>query len=77
VLQPFNTVDSVLLLGAGLWAAPDLKQSLPPSRFSVVCNYNIKGVVRSARVRFDPGGRFIPLSRTVTAGTLTECMVPR
>jgi hypothetical protein len=77
VLQPFNTVAGELLLGAGLWASPDLKQSLPASRFSVVCNYNIKGVVRSARIRFDPTGRFEPLSRTITAGTLTECMVPR
>jgi hypothetical protein len=41
MLQPYNTVNNELLLGAGLWASPGLKGPLPSSRFSVICNYTI------------------------------------
>lgn len=77
MLQPYNTVEGELLLGAGLWTAPDLKQPLPPARFSVVCNYTIKGVMKSTRIRFDATSSFNPLGKTVTAGTLTDCVLPR
>jgi hypothetical protein len=77
MLQPYNTVQGELLLGAGLWTAPDLKQSPPPTRFSVVCNYTIKGVTKSARIRFDATSSFNPTGKTVTAGTLTDCVIPR
>ena len=77
VLQPLNTVGNELLLGAGLWAASDLKGTLPPHRFTVVCNYNIKGVMKSAAIRFDPAAAFSPVGRTVTLGTLTDCVIPR
>jgi hypothetical protein len=77
MLQPYNTVQDELLLGAGLWAAPDLKQSLPPTQFSVVCTYTIKGVMKSARIRFDAMSSFNPMGKTVTAGTLTDCVLPR
>ena len=77
MLQPYSTVAGELLLGAGLWTAPDMKQSLPTGRFSVVCNYNIKGVMKSARVRFDPKSPFNPMGKTATAGTLTDCVLPR
>jgi hypothetical protein len=55
----------------------DPKQPLPEARFSVVCNYHIKGVVKSARIRFSPTARFTRLTTSITAGTLTDCMVPR
>ena len=77
LLQPYNTVGGELLLGAGLWTAPDMKQALPAQRFSAVCNYNITGVVRSALIRFEPRAAFGATGRTVTVGTLTDCMVPR
>lgn len=77
ILQPYNTTGSEILLGAGLWACPDMKPPLPPGRFTVVCNYNIKGVIKSAAVRFGRTGSFGPLGRTTTVGTLTECMIPR
>ena len=77
MLQPYNTVEGELLLGAGLWTAPDLKQPLPPARFSVVCNYTIKGVMRSARIRFDAAASFNTMGKTATAGTLTDCVLPR
>jgi hypothetical protein len=76
-LQPFNTVGNQLFLAAGLWSSPDLQKSLPEGRFTVVCNYHIKGVVKSARIRFSTVAPFVPLATTVTAGTLTDCMVPR
>ncbi|MBN1606034.1 MAG: hypothetical protein JW940_05345 [Polyangiaceae bacterium] len=76
-LQPFNTVGHQLFLGAGLWSSLGPDKPLPTGRFSVVCNYNIKGVVKSARIRFSPTARFTRLGTSVTAGTLTDCMVPR
>lgn len=77
MLQPFNTVGNELLLGAGLWTSPDLKGPLPGSRFSVICNYNIKGVVKSVSIRFNPKSTFSPVGKTVTAGSLTDCVLPR
>ncbi|MBN1611641.1 MAG: hypothetical protein JW940_33710 [Polyangiaceae bacterium] len=77
VLQPYNTVKNELLLGSGLWGWPDLKQNLPPTRFSVVCTYLPLGVVKSVSVRFGPTARFNPVGNTVTAGTLTNCVLPR
>jgi hypothetical protein len=77
ILQPYNTVGNELLLGAGLWSSPDLKEPLPEARFTVICNYHIKGVMKSALIRFAPAASFAPLGRTVTVGTLTDCMIPR
>ena len=77
MLQPYNTVGNKLFLGAGLWNSPALQEPLPEGRFTVVCNYNIKGVAKSVRVRFAPTGSFVALGKTVTAGTLTECVIPK
>jgi hypothetical protein len=77
VLQPVNTTGNELLLGGGLWSSPDLKAPLPPDRFSVICNYQIKGFMRSASIRFDPTTAFFPTSKTVTVGTFTDCVLPR
>jgi len=76
LLQPYNTAAGELFLGADLWTAPDLKPPLPAGRFSAFCNFNIKGVMR-APIRFDPTAAFGQPGRTVTAGTLTDCTVPR
>ena len=77
ILQPYNTVAGEILLGAGLWSSPDLNGPLPQERFTVVCNYHIKGVIKSATIRFGPTGTFAPLGRTTTVGTLTDCSIPR
>jgi hypothetical protein len=77
ILQPFNTVKGELLMGAGLWRCPDFEQSVPESRFTAVCNYHIAGVVKSASLRFDIKNPFTPLGKTVTVGTLTDCVIPR
>jgi hypothetical protein len=77
ILQPYNTVKNELLLGAGLWSAPDLREPLPRGRFTVVCNYHMEGVMKSASTRFGLRGTFAPLRRTVTVGTLNGCVIPR
>lgn len=77
ILQPYNTVGNELLLAAGLWSSPDLKGTLPASRFSVVCNYHIKGIMRAAAIRFDPAAPFGPVSKSITVGSLSDCMLPR
>ena len=77
ILQPYNTVGSELLLGAGLWTAADLKKPLPAARFTVVCNYHIEGVAKSAAIRFDPAAPFVPAGKSLTAGTLSDCTLPR
>lgn len=76
VLQPYNTTGEELLLGAGLWTSPDLKGPLPPARFTVVCNYHIEGVTRSAAIRFGAGAAFSPVAKVVTVGSLTDCVLP-
>ena len=73
ILQPYNTVGSELLLGAGLWTAPELKRPLPAVRFTVVCNYHIDGVAKSASIRFDAAAPFSPIGKRVTVGTLSDC----
>lgn len=75
VLQPLNTTDKKLFLGAGLWTSAALKESLPNGRFVVTCAYHVQGVVRSASVRFAAKRAMSPLKRTVTAGTLTDCVL--
>jgi hypothetical protein len=77
VLQPVNTTGNELLLGAGLWSSSDLKGTLPPDRFSVICNYQVKGFMRSAAIRFDPTTAFFSLPKTVTVGAFADCVLPR
>jgi hypothetical protein len=77
VLSPFNTVKNELFLGAGLWENAVLSGPLPPGRFSVACNYHIVGVLRSESLRWAPTGAFGPVDRSLTVGTLTDCVVPQ
>lgn len=77
ILQPYNTVGNELLLGAGLWRSPDFKDGLPDQRFTAVCNFNIKGLMKSASIRFDPNHAFSPLGKVATIGSLTDCVVSR
>ena len=77
ILQPYNTVGSELLLGAGLWTGPEMKRPLPAARFTVVCNYHIDGVAKSASIRFDATAPFSPIGKRVTVGTLSDCALPR
>jgi len=77
ILQPYNTVGSELLLGASLWTSPELKKPLPAARFTVVCNYHIEGVAKSAAIRFDAAAPFSAVGKTVTVGTLSDCALPQ
>lgn len=75
-LSPFNTVKNQLLLGAGLWAAPDLADPLPRGRFTVVCNFHVLGVSRPA-LRWAEEGEWKPSAESVPTGTLGDCTIPR
>jgi hypothetical protein len=77
MLQPYNTVDNELLLGAGLWTSPEMKQPLPLGRFSVVCTYDVKGMMRSAAIRFTPTGAFGPVGKVIPAGAFRDCTPTR
>jgi len=77
VLQPYNTTANQLFLGAGLWHSPDLKGALPRGRFTVVCDYHILGIAKAPAIRFSRTGPFSPTRKTVTVGTLTDCVIPR
>lgn len=77
ILQPFNTVKNELFLAAGLWQAPVLQGELPKERFSVVCNYNILGVLKAVALRWSPTGSFNPVDQSVAVGTLTNCTIPQ
>ncbi len=77
VLMPFNTIKNELLLGAGFWDNAVLSAPLPPGRFSVVCNYNIAGVLRSVSLRWGQTAPFTPVDKSVTVGTLTDCVIPQ
>jgi hypothetical protein len=77
VLQPYNTIKNELLLGAGFWDNAVLSGPLPPERFSVACNYNIVGVVKSVSLRWGQTAPFTPVDKSVTVGTLTDCVIPQ
>ena len=76
-LQPFNTVKNELFLAAGLWQAPILAGTLPAERFTVVCNYQVIGVLKSVSWRWSPTGNFSPVDQSVAVGTLTDCVIPQ
>jgi len=77
VLQPYNTVKNELLLGAGLWSNPVMKEDLPSDRFTVACNYHVVGIMKAVSLRWSPTGTFSPVTQSVTVGTLTECVLSR
>jgi hypothetical protein len=76
MLQPFVTGGGEMLLGAGLWLSPGLKEPFPTGRFAVVCNFHVAGVTRSAAIRFAVDAAFAPTGRLVPVGTLTDCVYP-
>jgi hypothetical protein len=79
LLQPYNTVNNELFLGAGLWNSLDVrsKDDLPKQRFTAVCSYEMRGVVKSVAVRFSGRDPLRPHGRTAAAGILTDCTIPR
>ncbi len=76
MLQPYVTVGNELLLGAGLWTSADMKRPLPDGRFTVVCDYDVEGVMKSAAVHFGAQGHFDPAGKAVPVGALSGCALP-
>jgi hypothetical protein len=76
VLRPYSTVNGELFLGAGLWSSPALPGELPAKRFTVVCDYEILGALRTVALRWSPAGDFAPVERSVPAGILRDCTIP-
>jgi hypothetical protein len=76
-LRPYSTVNHDLLLGAGLWSAPDLRSNMPEQRFTIACNFHITGIMKSVATRWSPNGNFDPAKESIPAGTLTDCAFPR
>jgi hypothetical protein len=77
VLRPYNTVNGELLLGAGLWDSPGMRGGLPAQRFTVTCDYEIVGALRSVTLRWSPSGDFGPVERSVPVGSLRDCSIPQ
>jgi hypothetical protein len=76
-LQPFYTIGNELFLGSGLWFSRGLRGELPARRFTVVCNYHIKGVLKDVSLRWSTTGPFEPVGLSLAVGTLTDCMMPK
>jgi len=76
-LRPYNTVDNVPFLGAGLWSSPGLPDSLPSERFTVTCNYRMLSTLKSVTMRWAAGSAFTPQKNVVPAGLLSDCVIPR
>lgn len=76
-LRPYCNVKNDVLLGAGLWDSPGMRGPLPAERFTVVCNYNVVGVVKSVSLRWNPNDKFDPAKQSLPVGTLTDCAIPQ
>jgi hypothetical protein len=76
ILRPYNTVNGELFLGAGLWDALAPRGSLPAGRFTVTCDLEIVGAVRSVALRWTVGGSFDRSAKTLAVGALHDCAIP-
>lgn len=76
-LRPYNTVDNVLFLGAGLWSSPGLPDTLPAERFTVTCNFRMVSTLKSVATRWSAGSTFSPSKNAIPAGVLSDCVIPR
>ena len=76
LLRPYNTVSGELLLGAGLWDSLARRGPLPSGRFTVTCDFDIAGALRSVALRWTRGGNFEGPDRSLAAGVLSNCAIP-
>jgi len=76
VLRPYNTVNGELFLGAGLWSSLAQHGPLPAGRFTVTCDFEIAGALRSAALRWTRNGNFDASDRSLAAGVLRNCAIP-
>lgn len=75
-LRPYNTVNGELFLGAGLWDALAPRGPLPAGRFTVTCDFEIVGALRSVALRWTARGNFDAPAKTIAVGTLHDCAIP-
>ncbi len=76
-LHPYCNIKNDVLLASGLWESPALQGQLPNERFTVVCNYNVVGVVKSVSLRWNTTDKFDPAKQSLPIGTLTDCVIPQ
>jgi hypothetical protein len=76
LLRPYNTVDRRLMLAAGLWSSPALGGPLPAVRFTIACDFTVRGAVKTVSLRFLPDGPFTPRAEALVVGTLSHCVIP-
>ena len=77
LLRPYCNVKNDVLLAAGLWDSPALRGSLPTERFTVMCNYDIVGVLKSVSLRWSPNDKFEPAKQGLPVGILKDCVIPQ
>jgi hypothetical protein len=76
-LRPYATTSGDLLLGAGLWESATLARPLPAERFTVVCDFEVVGLVRSVALRFASiDAPFDPSAKSLPTGRLHGCSIP-
>ena len=76
LLRPYNTVNGELFLGAGLWDSLAQHGPLPAGRFTVNCDFEIVGALRSVALRWTRNGSFEANDRSLAAGVLRNCAIP-
>ena len=77
LLRPYCNVKNDVLLAAGLWDSPGLRGPLPTERFTVMCNYDIVGVLKSVSLRWSPNDKFEPAKQGLPVGILKDCVIPQ
>jgi len=75
LLRPYCNVKNDVLLAAGLWDSPGLRAPLPNERFTVMCNYDIVGVLKSVSLRWSPNDKFEPAKQGLPVGILKDCVI--
>ena len=68
LLRPYNTVNGEFFLGAGLWDSLAQHGRLPAGRFTVTCDFEIVGALRSVALRWTRNGSFDANDRNLAAG---------
>ena len=76
LLRPYNTVNGQLFLGAGLWSSARMKPLLPSGRFTLWCDFEVAGALRTARIRWAADASFGPADKGLAVGTLRNCAIP-
>jgi hypothetical protein len=78
LLSPYCTIGGDVFLGAGLWEslAKMGAGTLPTTRFTALCDYDIAGGLHSVALKWKPDGAFEPSQKSLPIGTLRNCTIP-